>query len=252
MNTKSTKSKQRIDQNRRLLVASVNQLPPSDQNVIMYASRLFENQTSLKGIEDRTYCITIKARDVKKPDSFKKQVYKRLKWSFHSCCIDIDRYPISVLIAGDVEATRDHKAKESTFSNPLEPHYHMILVIPEEIFSQVSFCLDDIKQLFAKHLSMMEDTLISYESIKAGTQDRYLWWELHERRQYRFNKSRQYSFPLGNIISYSIKADRKANNFSIGHYQPSVFPFELKICERKVKRANKIFEKIAMRHLESR
>lgn len=218
----------------------------------MYASRLYENQTSPKGIEDRTYCITIKAKDVKKPDSFKKQVYKRLKWSFHLCCIDIDRYPISVLIAGDVEATRDHKAKESTFRNPLEPHYHMILVIPEKIFSQVSLCLDDIKQKFAKHLSMMEGTLISHSSIKAGTQYRYLWWELYEKRQCEPKKSKQYDFPLGNIIPYSIKADRKANNLSIGHYQPSVFPFELKICERKAKRANKIFEKMAVRHLESR
>jgi hypothetical protein len=98
----------------------------------------------------------------------------------------------------------------------------------------------------------MEDTLISYESINAGTQDRYLWWELYERRKNMSSKSQQYSFPLCNIISYSIKADRKANNFSIDHYQPSVYPFELKICERKVKRANKIFEKIAMRHLESK
>jgi hypothetical protein len=141
------KSNQRRYQSRRLLVESIKQLSPSDQNLIMYASRLFENQTSLKGIEDRTYCITIKAKDVKKPDSFKKQVFKRLKWSFHACFIDIDRYPISVLIAGDVEATRNHRAKESTFRNPLEPHYHLILVIPEEIFSQVSFCLDDIKQI---------------------------------------------------------------------------------------------------------
>ena len=36
-----------------------NRLSRSDQNVIMYASRLFENQSSLNGINNRTYFITI-------------------------------------------------------------------------------------------------------------------------------------------------------------------------------------------------
>ena len=243
-NTTMTKSRSMVAQSSKRKGLSIQ-----DQTVAWTTSRLFSNKMKITGIENRCLMVSIKVSNMERYDNFKLQVYKKFLKSLSDMKVENGKDHISMLVAGDVEGSRKFDVDRSTMLNPYEPHYHVIIVFSSSLWDHLQGKLNTLMHYYANHLADLEETKFKRVDVGSKRFRQYLWWKTHDDQMRKEFSKFEYRFPLGNLVSYSTKADLIANRLHLTNCQPSAFPHDLLLDEHLINRSNSIFNVLASRQL---
>ncbi|PWK60551.1 hypothetical protein [Roseicyclus mahoneyensis] len=229
--------------------AKSKDLSIQDQIVAWTTSRLFSNQMKITGIENRCLMVSIKVSNMERYENFKLQVYRKFLYAVRDLKVDIRSDQISMLVAGDVEGTRKFNVDRSTMINPYEPHYHVIIVFSSSLWDKLQRRFYYLMRSYAYHLADLNETKFEREDINKNQYRQYFWWTIYDDQSRKKLSKYEYRFPLGKLVSYSIKADLISNKLHLTKCQPSVFPHDLLLDEKAIKRSDSIFDTLVKRQL---
>ena len=230
----------------------IKDLSAKDQNVTWLAARLFSNQKRITGIENRCLMVSIKVSNMERYENFKLQVYKKFLKALIDVKVDVGNDQISMLVCGDVEGSRNFNVDRSTMLNPYEPHYHLIIVFPISLWDHLQGRLNSLMSCYANHLADLEETKFKRVDVGSKRFRQYFWWKIYDDQVRKKLSKHKYSFSLGNIVSYSTKADLISNKLHLTNCQPSTYPYDLLLDESIVKRSDSIFNTLIKRQLDDK
>lgn len=202
----------------------VRNISRQDADVYMYASRLLYQQIPYDGIESRSLFLTLDVADLRYSGTMKPKVYEKMNQVLADFGVEKNYENFSMVIAGDVENTSRGILDYRIMNDPKKPHYHAIFCFRPEVWKVVDENFDDIRFVFATYLSELRE--VNFAARDVGKDDLPKEFYLVRYAEKKWN-NRKYNFPMGDGVSYVIKADVLMSRHNIDDYQPSVYPFDL-------------------------
>lgn len=192
-----------------------------NNQVYFDTSRLLVGKTLSPDIYQQTLVITIRVNSLQASDTFKKSLYNRLSKLFYGKTSANHKHSFSMLMAADVEGSRHGATLYNTLLNPLDPHYHCIMVFSKSDWARIEGSIPEWSSLIAKEIRKMKE--VKPDKIYIA----------------EFNRNRipdeYWDSPLMHFVEYCTKSSRIADRNDQLEYQSSIFPYDL-LSDEKIKR----------------
>lgn len=163
--------------------------------------------------------ITIQVNNKKNSETLKLTLYKRLYKLLYGSAEDKRFANFSLLIAGDVEGTREGYAPLDTLKKPIYPHYHCLMMFSKSDWTRIAENFDEWRIMMVRTISAIRE--VKGKEIRITKFDRRLTPEKFQHQ------------PLLYFTSYCTKCDRIASAMGISDYGPSVYPFDGYVSEHE-------------------
>ena len=218
-------------------------LNKNQQETLMYQSRLLFKHDNIESASDRSLAITIHTNKVSDQEHFKRAVFQKVHRAFYGAISAPDNFTYSMMIAGDVEASRSGTVRLETLKTAYEPHFHGLMV-----FSKSDWCR--IEADLPKYISLIQSAISDIREVKKPLIDAdgvCSWNTIWVRRFEESTKPKhKFSSSFSNYINYIFKADNHAQKYSIDTYVPSVFPHDLYPPKTKSSSTENMFKQLCV------
>lgn len=202
-----------------------------NNQVYFDTSRLLVGKTLSPDIYRQTLVVTIRVNSLQASDNFKKSLYNRLSKLFYGKTSANHKHSFSMLMAADVEGSRYRARLHDTLLNPLDPHYHCIMVFSKSDWTRIEGSIPEWSSLIAKEIKKMKevkpDKIYIAEFDRNRVPDEY------------------WASPLMHFVEYCSKSSRVADMNDQLEYQSSIFPYDLLNDEKIQREQQNIFHRIA-------
>ena len=218
-------------------------LNKNQQETLMYQSRLLFEHDNIDSASSRSLAVTIHTNEVSDQEHFKRAVFQKVHRALYGTISRSDNFRFSMMIAGDVEASRSGTVRLETLKTAYEPHFHGLMV-----FSEPDWCL--IEQNSPNYIALIQSAISDIREVKKPLIDNdgvcswnTIWirkFEVSTKPKHKFSSS------FSNYISYIFKADNHAQKHGIDTYVPSVFPHDLYPSRNNASSTETMFKKLCL------
>lgn len=221
-------------------------LNSNQTETIMYESRLLCEHEDIETAAQRALAFTIKVKHLSNTTHVQKAIFEKVHRAIYGTISKPDEFTFSMLIAGDVESSRDGFLSKRDLQDPLYPHYHGLIIFSKKDWAAISIdlsnCIAAIRNLVLR-ITEVEETEIDEDGCYINET---VWIKKFEPKPLNI---RQYNSELATYIQYVIKADLLANKQSISTYQPMVFPYDRHGSETTYKKSDELFKRLAQQQM---
>lgn len=213
------------------------------QETLMYQSRLLFEHDNIESASSRSLALTIHTNEVSDQEHFKRAVFQKVHRALYGTISAPDNFTYSMMIAGDVEASRSGTVRLETLKTAYEPHFHGLIV-----FSEPDWCL--IEQNSPKYIALIQSAISDIREVKKPLIDNdgvCSWNTIWVRKFEESTKPKhKFSSSFSNYINYIFKADNHAQKHGIDTYVPSIFPHDLYPTKQKASSAELLFKQLCL------
>jgi hypothetical protein len=198
------------------------------EQIYFDTARLLVGKTLSEDLYKRTLVITIRVNSLSQSDTFKEALYNRLRKLLYGKAKANHKDIFSMLIAADVEGSRRGAISHDTLLQPMDPHYHCIMVFSKSDWTRIEDNMLEWSSLIKKEIRKLRE--VKSDKLYIAAFNRHEVPDEH------------WVSPLMHFIEYCSKSSRVANLNDRLEYMPSIYPYDLMDNEKIRREQANIFK----------